>query len=186
MIYSDVSLKTLVNQGFLPEGVQIGPSSVDLTLSNTFCVLDANKDYVFDPFECNSVDNSNNFSFWENDSIVLYPMEFVLASTEEEIGVPIDCAAYVEGRSSVGRIGIQVQNAGFIDAGFRGQITLELQNQSKCSIRLRAGMRICQLVYVQMTSPSNYPYSGKYQFQEGATESYLYQDIQGVYSRKTS
>jgi dCTP deaminase len=104
-------------------------------------------------------------------------MEFVLASTNEEIGVPVDCAAYVEGRSSVGRMGVQVQNAGFIDAGFRGQITLELQNQSKFPIRLSSGMRICQLVYVQMTSPSSFPYNGKYQFQKGATESRLYQDL---------
>jgi len=172
MIYSDISLRTLQEQGYLPKQVYIGPSSVDLTLSNSFCVMDSpNEEYVLDALD------EQSFHYWVEDTIVLAPMEFVLASTNEEIGVPVDCAAYVEGRSSVGRMGVQVQNAGFIDAGFRGQITLELQNQSKFPIRLSSGMRICQLVYVQMTSPSSSPYNGKYQFQKGATESRLYQDL---------
>lgn len=172
MIYSDVSLLTLQKQGYLPEEVHIGPSSADLTLSNSFCVIDSpNEDEVLDALD------QQNFHFWNENTIVLAPNEFVLASTSETIGVPVDCAAYVEGRSSVGRMGVQVQNAGFIDAGFRGQITLELQNQSRFPIRLTAGMRICQLVYVQMTTPSSSPYNGKYQFQQGATESRLYMDL---------
>lgn len=170
MIYSDVSLLELQKQGYLPQDVVIGPSSVDLTLSNSFCCLDAKID---DEINLNI---EQSFYEWNADSIVMKPGEFALASTEEEIGVPIDCAAYVEGRSSVGRMGIQVQNAGFIDSGFRGQITLELQNQSKYTIRLNRGVRICQLVYCQMTTPCISPYNGKYQFQKGATSSRIFKD----------
>lgn len=172
MIYSDHSLRNLVVDGYLPKGVHIGPSSVDLTLSNSFCCLDVQPDEEVD------VRVEQNFYEWNADSISIKPGEFLLASTLEEIGVPIDCAAYVEGRSSVGRIGIQVQNAGFIDAGFRGQITLEIQNQSKFTVLLYSGMRICQLVYCQMTTPCSYPYDGKYQFQKGATSSRIYQDVE--------
>tara|TARA_Y100000813_G_scaffold130361_1_gene94028 strand:+ start:529 stop:1065 length:537 start_codon:yes stop_codon:yes gene_type:complete len=172
LIYSDYSLKELVRDGYLPKGVSIGPSSVDLTLSNSFCCLDIPQEEEVD------VRVEQNFYEWNTDSILIYPGDFLLASTSEEIGVPIDCAAYVEGRSSVGRIGIQVQNAGFIDAGFRGQITLEIQNQSKFTVRLYSGMRICQLVYCQMTTPCSNPYDGKYQFQKGATSSRIYQDVE--------
>ncbi len=172
MIYSDNSLRELLHQGYLPKGVHIGPSSVDLTLSNSFCCLDVQPDEEVD------VRVEQNFYEWNANSISIKPGEFLLASTSEEVGVPIDCAAYVEGRSSVGRIGIQVQNAGFIDAGFRGQITLEIQNQSKFTVLLYSGMRICQLVYCQMTTPCSSPYDGKYQFQKGATHSRIYQDVE--------
>lgn len=172
MIYSDQSLITLKEQGYLPEDVHIGPSSVDLTLSSSFCCLEASESQEVD------IRIEQSFYEWISNTILLKPNEFVLASTYEEIGVPIDCAAYVEGRSSVGRMGIQVQNAGFIDAGFRGQITLEIQNQSMFNVRLYSGMRICQLVYCQMTSPCFKPYNGKYQFQKGATFSRIHQDVE--------
>lgn len=182
MIYSDVSLRRLQKEGFLPNDVHIGPSSVDLRLSNSFCIpknslWDLNRSeesYVID------VMDELSFDQFTAESLIISPGEFILASTEEEIGVPHDCAGYVEGRSSVGRIGIQVQNAGFVDAGFRGQITLELQNQSMYSIRIHRGMRICQLVYVQMTSMCDNPYNGKYQFQTGATSSMIYKDDEFV------
>jgi dCTP deaminase len=85
-------------------------------------------------------------------------------------------AAYVEGRSSIGRLGLQVQNAGFIDAGFEGQITLELENQSPFPIVLQVGVRICQIVFVQMLETAEQPYAGKYLNQRGATPSRLDQD----------
>jgi dCTP deaminase len=172
LIYSDSSLIDLKKQGYLPEGVHIGPSSVDLTLSSSFCCLKGDKNSEVD------IRVEQKFYEWNSSSILMSPGEFLLASTYEQIGVPVDCAAYVEGRSSVGRIGIQVQNAGFIDAGFRGQITLELQNQSMFNVRLHSGMRICQLVYCQMTTPCSKPYDGKYQFQKGATFSRIHQDVE--------
>ena len=82
-------------------------------------------------------------------------------------------AAYVEGRSSIGRLRLQVQNAGFIDAGFQGQITLELENQSGFPIVLKKGVRICQIVFVQMSQSAEKPYYGKYSAQSGATASLL-------------
>ena len=82
-------------------------------------------------------------------------------------------AAYVEGRSSIGRLGLQVQNAGYIDAGFHGQITLELENQSGFPIVLKKGVRICQIVFVLMNQSAEKPYSGKCGAQSGATASLL-------------
>ena len=79
----------------------------------------------------------------------------------------------MEGHSSIGRLGLQVQNAGFIDAGFHGQITLELENQSGFPIVLKKGVRICQIVFVQMSHSAEKPYSGKYDGQSGATASLL-------------
>jgi dCTP deaminase len=75
-------------------------------------------------------------------------------------------------------LGLQIQNAGFVDAGFEGQITLELYNQSEKPILLKAGVRICQLVFFQLDETTEKPYSGKYQNQQGATVSRLYQDFE--------
>ena len=109
---------------------------------------------------------------------MLEPSKFVLASTQEKISVPNHLAAFVAGRSSVGRLGLQIQNAGFVDSGFQGQITLELYNQSEKPILLKAGVRICQLVFFQLDETTEQPYSGKYQGQEGATGSRLYKDFE--------
>ncbi|MGA1599366.1 MAG: dCTP deaminase [bacterium] len=169
MIIPDVGLWQLVEQGHLPEGLKIGPSSVDLTLSNSFSWPDPQTEEIVlgEPVRHQSV---------STDRFVLRPHHFVLASTSETISVPEHMAAYVEGRSSIGRLGLQVQNAGFIDAGFRGQITLELANQSEFPIVLTPGTRICQIVFVQMAEPAEQPYSGKYGGQTGATPSRLEED----------
>ena len=97
----------------------------------------------------------------QKDEFVLEPNHFVLASTAESIRVTHDMAAYVEGRSSIGRLGLQVQNAGFIDAGFHAQITLELENQSGFPIVLKKGVRICQIVFVQMSRSAEQPVQRK-------------------------
>ena len=109
----------------------------------------------------------------QKDEFVLEPNHFVLASPAESIQVSHDMAAYVEGRSSIGRLGLQVQNAGFFDAEFHGQITLELENQSGFPIVLKKGVRICQIVFVQMSRSAEQPYNGKYCGQSGATPSRL-------------
>ena len=171
MILSDVDLKVLREQKCFPETCYIGPSSVDLTLSPSYAKLNP-------PINVINPENELVYDKFTSDRYKMNPHEFILASTNEYIRVPEDMAAYVEGRSSIGRLGLQVQNAGFIDAGFRGQITLELQNQSKHFIRLYSGMRICQLVYCQMTTPCSSPYNGKYQFQKGATFSRIHQDVE--------
>ena len=109
----------------------------------------------------------------QKDDFVLEPNHFVLASTAESIRVPHDMAAYVEGRSSIGRLGLKVQNVGFIDAGFHGQITLELENQSRFTIVLKKGVQICQIVFVQMSCSAEQPCNGKYTGQSGDTPSRL-------------
>ena len=166
MIIPDIGIKKLVEDGFLPPGLTIGPSSVDLTLSDSFSWPEPVKDKI-------TLGEAVPHKQVQTDEFVLEPNHFVLSSTAESIRVPHDMAAYVEGRSSIGRLGLQVQNAGFIDAGFCGQITLELENQSGFSIVLKKGVRICQIVFVQMSQPAEKPYSGKYGGQCGATPSRL-------------
>ena len=112
-----------MEDGFLSPGLTIGPSSVDLTLSDSFSWPEPDKDKII-------LGESVPHKQVQKDEFVLEPNHFVLASTAESIRVPHDMAAYVKGRSSIGRLGLQVQNAGFIDAEFNGQITLELENQS--------------------------------------------------------
>ncbi len=166
MIIPDIGIKKLVEDGFLPPGLTIGPSSVDLTLSDSFSWPKSDKDKII-------LGESVPHKQVQKDEFVLEPNHFVLASTAESIRVPHDMAAYVEGRSSIGRLGLQVQNAGFIDAGFHGQITLELENQSGFPIVLKKGVRICQIVFVQMSRSAEQPYNGKYCGQSGSTPSRL-------------
>lgn len=172
MILSDRSIQKLVDQGFLPEGLYIGPSSVDLTLSDSFSKMRLTVNSLGFVRIGEKVDYVEEFT----DSYIIRPGRFVLASTAECIKVPRGMCAYVEGRSSVGRIGLQVQNAGFVDEGFYGQITLELANQSEYPIELIKGCRICQLVFVKMDGISKTPYIGKYNGQYGATGSRTHLD----------
>ena len=110
------------------------------------------------------------------DTYLLLPGQFVLATTKEYISLPNDLTAFVEGRSSLGRMGLFIQNAGWVDPGFSGEITLELFNANRCAIELQSGRRIGQLVFAQMDQPALFPYCGKYQGQRGATGSKVYLD----------
>ena len=115
---------------FLPPSLTIGPSSVDLTLSDSFSWPKPENDKII-------LGESVPHKQGQKDEFVLEPNHFVLASTAESIRVPHNMASYVVGRSSIGRLGFQVQNVGFIDAGFNGQITLELENQSGFPVVLK-------------------------------------------------
>lgn len=106
----------------------------------------------------------------------MLPGQFVLATTMEYICLPNDLTAFVEGRSSLGRMGLFIQNAGWVDPGFSGEITLELYNANRCAIELQAGRRIGQLVFAKMDQTALRPYAGKYQRQKGATGSRIYMD----------
>jgi len=109
-------------------------------------------------------------------AIVIPPHSFLLATTREYIRLPNDLTAFVEGRSSIGRIGLFIQNAGWVDPGFEGTITLELYNANRLPIRLQEGRRICQLVFARMDQVAHRPYQGKYQFQQRATGSRIAQE----------
>lgn len=94
----------------------------------------------------------------------------------EYIELTNDLTAFVEGRSSLGRMGLFIQNAGWVDPGFKGEITLELYNANRCAIELKAGRRIGQLVFAKMDNAALNPYNGKYQGQKGATGSKVFLD----------
>lgn len=170
VILQDTALKQLAGRVFNADA-HIGPSSVDLTLSTSFLQPDPQYGGIH-------VGKELRYQkiFPTDNQITIPPHRFYLASTKEIVHIPNNMVAWVCGRSSVGRIGLQVQNAGFVDAGFCGQITLELANQTHYPITLDIGMRICQLVLARQEMPSENPYEGKYQRQLGATGSRLFQD----------
>lgn len=184
MILSDQTIREYLDAGILTitpllddqlggakrTGIQIQPASVDLRLGNHFLKLDDNALTSID------LDHPAQYISIEREEIVLPPKSFVLATTVEYLKMPDHLTAFVEGRSSIGRMGLFIQNAGWVDPGFEGEITLELYNANQLPIRLRAGRRICQLVLAQMDRPTASPYGGKYQGQRKATGSRIYQD----------
>lgn len=103
----------------------------------------------------------------------LTPEQIQPASVDVRLG---NTFSVVEGRSSLGRLGLFIQNAGWVDPGFHGEITLELFNVNRCAIRLQAGRRIGQLVFARMDRAARNPYRGKYQGQRGATGSRVFLD----------
>lgn len=174
MIMSDATLKTLLDCGELvieplaAEAIQ--PASIDLRLGPDFLVLEDNN------IEVITLDSEIKYRSIEADCIIIPPKSFVLATTLEFIKVPSSITAFVEGRSSIGRIGLFIENAGWVDPGFEGQITLELFNASSLPIRLQSGRRICQLVFCRMDRAALRPYCGKYQGQRGSTGSRIFLD----------
>jgi len=172
LIYEEIV--ELRDEGYLPKHIHIGPSSADLRLGNNFSYI--NQAHII---LGKHVDYYRTVLSYE-EVYVLRPNEFVLGTTKESINLPNSISAYVEGRSSVGRLGLQVQNASFIDAGFRGEITLELHNQSGKVISLVPGVRVCQIVFFKHTKATEHPYRGKYDNQRGATGSKLEEDYATV------
>jgi dCTP deaminase len=118
-----------------------------------------------------------------DDAFILHPGEFVLGSTYEKIGVPDDLVARIEGKSSLGRLGLLIHStAGFVDAGFSGHITLELSNVANLPITLYPGMKIGQVSFLRMTTPADAPYGSsavgsKYQGQRGPTPSRYWENF---------
>ena len=174
MILSDVTIRSLIKKGELKveplEDYMIQPASVDLRLGRHFLKVDEND------FDIIRMDQPIRYTEIERDEIVIPPLTFMLATTLEYIKLPNDLTAFVEGRSSIGRIGLFVQNAGWVDPGFEGELTLELFNANRQPIRLQAGRRICQLVFARMDQAAAKPYSGKYMGQRKPVGSRLYQD----------
>lgn len=174
MILSDGEIRSLIEKGELSvsplKDIQIQPASIDITLGNSFSIIEDSVSGIIKPHE--------NFTYriFETEKYVLLPGQFVLATTCEYISLPNNLTAFVEGRSSWGRLGLFIQNAGWVDPGFEGEITLELYNANKCAIELNAGDRIGQLVFAKMEQPALNPYEGKYQKQKKATGSRLFMD----------
>lgn len=128
------------------------PNSIDLTLSSELKTI-----------EGKSIDISQ-------DSYILKPHEFILGSTFEKIAVPVDLCGHIDGKSSIGRLGVFIENSGFVDSGFIGNITLEIYNASNKEFELTEGMSICQIIFQTLTNQVKIPYGGRnnhYQFSEG-------------------
>ncbi len=178
MILSDKSIKDLISRGkLLIEPLtdnQIQPASVDLRLGCDFLKIDENL------MEVMTLEDEIKYEKISRDEIVIPPSSFLLATTREYIKLPEDLTAFVEGRSSIGRMGLFIQNAGWVDPGFEGQITLELYNANRLPIKLLAGRRICQLVFAQMDQLPLGPYNGKYQCQKSTVGSLVYKDEENL------
>ena len=174
MILSDRTIRSMLQKGELTARPiteeQIQPASLDIRLGNTFAVVEDTPSGII------TLDSEIRYRTITADTYLLLPGQFVLATTMEYFELPDDLTAFVEGRSSLGRMGLFIQNAGWVDPGFKGEITLELFNANRCAIELTAGRRVGQLVFAQMDAPALAPYSGKYQGQSGATGSRVYMD----------
>ncbi len=159
--------------------LQLGPSSFDLRLGYDFGVLNTRKLEMIDTKNMETYsDYINKEDHTPEEGVVIHPGEFVLGSTLESLKVPKNLVARVEGRSSYGRLGIIVHaTAGYIDPGFDGDITLEMQNLGNAPVKLYPEDRICQVVFETMTSEADNPYGektdSKYMGQTGATGSKL-------------
>lgn len=174
MILSDKTIIKMLENGTLSidplEKGQIQPASVDIRLGNTFSIVEDSSTGVI------NLGNEITYKRIQTDTYVLLPGQFILATTMEYFRLPNNLTAFVEGRSSLGRLGLFIQNAGWVDPGFRGEITLELYNANRCAIELKCGRRVGQLVFAQMDDIALNPYKGKYQGQVGATGSRVFLD----------
>ena len=154
----------------------IQPSSIDVRLDKFFRVFDNHKYPHIDPAADQS-DLTREVEIASDETFILHPGEFVLGSTYERITLPDDVAARLEGKSSLGRLGLLTHStAGFIDPGFSGHVTLELANVATLPIKLYSGMKIGQLCFFRLSSPAEHPYGSakygsRYQGQRGPTPS---------------
>ncbi|MCA1005057.1 dCTP deaminase [Rhodococcus sp. PAM 2766] len=195
MLLSDRDIRAEVSSGrlgidpFVPEMVQ--PSSVDVRLDSLFRVFDNTKYTHIDP----ALQQDELTSLVEpvaGEPFVLHPGEFVLGSTLEVCTLPDDLAGRLEGKSSLGRLGLLTHStAGFIDPGFSGHITLELSNVANLPITLWPGMKIGQLCLLRLTSAAENPYGSsavgsKYQGQRGPTPSRAYLNFPTHPGRRTN
>jgi dCTP deaminase len=152
------------------------PSSFDVRLDRFFRLFDNHKYAYIDPAEDQS-DLTQLIEVPADEPFILHPGEFVLGSTFEFVTLPNDIAARLEGKSSLGRLGLLTHStAGFVDPGFKGHVTLELANVSNLPIKLWPGMKVGQLCFFKLTSPSENPYGSakygsRYQGQRGPTAS---------------
>jgi len=190
MILSDKDIKEYIESGKIKINpvpdfeIQLGPASLDVRLDNIFRVFNHTQIPYIDPKNKSTFENLTEvIKIEENKPFVLQPGQFILASTLEEVELPDDIGARIEGRSSWGRLGIIVHStAGYIDPGFKGKITLEMSNIGMLPVLLYPGMRICQLSFEKLSSPAQKPYpqkkDAKYFGDQLPQESKIYKDFQ--------
>src|SRR3954449_2714153 len=186
MILSDRTIREELAAGRiiidpLDEGA-IQPSSVDLHIDRYFRVFRNHSMRVIDVKE-DQEDLTELVEIGEEEAFILHPGEFVLGSTLERVRIPDDLVARLEGKSSLGRLGLLIHStAGFVDAGWDGHLTLELSNVANLPITLYPGMKIGQISFLQMTTPADAPYGSasvgsKYKGQRGPTPSRYFENF---------
>ncbi len=180
VLLSDRDIRAQLDSGRVAldpyEASMVQPSSVDVRLDRFFRLFDNHKYSVIDPAQ-EQPDLTRLVEVAPDEAFILHPGEFVLGSTFEVVSLPDDISARLEGKSSLGRLGLLTHStAGFIDAGFSGHVTLELSNVATLPITLWPGMKIGQLCFFQLSSPAENPYGSsasgsRYQGQRGPTPS---------------
>ncbi len=183
MLLSDRDILTELQAGRIQvepyDESMLQPSSIDFRLDRYFRVFENHRYPHIDPAEDQS-DLTRMVEAPGEEAFILHPGEFVLGSTLEVVTLPDDLAARVEGKSSLGRLGLLTHaTAGFVDPGFSGHVTLELANVATLPIKLYPGMKIGQLCFFRLSSPSAHPYGSekygsRYQGQRGPTPSRSY------------
>ena len=186
MVLSDRTIRRLLASGEIgiapfDDGL-VQPSSVDVRIDRFFRVF-RNSRYPFIDVKQRMEELTELVEVDDEEPFILHPGEFVLASTLERVTLPDDLVARLEGKSSLGRLGLLIHStAGFIDPGWDGHVTLELSNVANLPITIYVGMTIGQLSFVQLTEPSETPYGSekvgsKYQGQTGPTPSRYWQNF---------
>lgn len=186
MLLSDKDIKAEIAAGRVGlepyDSAMVQPASIDIRLDRFFRTFENHRYQFIDPRQDQS-DMTRLVEVAPDEAFVLHPGEFVLGSTFEVVSLPEDVAARVEGKSSLGRLGLLTHaTAGFIDPGFVGHITLELSNVSNLPVTLWPGMKIGQLCFFRMSSAAEHPYGSsvygsRYQNQRGPTPSRSFQNF---------
>jgi dCTP deaminase len=188
VVLSDRTIKRLIAEGRI--GIEpydeslVQPSSVDVRADRLFRVFH-NARYPYIDVKQPQEELTELVEVQEDNPFILHPGEFVLGSTLERIRLPDDLVGRLEGKSSLGRLGLLIHStAGFIDPGWDGHVTLELSNVANLPITIYPGMRIGQLSYMQLDQPVETPYGSgelgsKYQGQRGPTQSRYWQNFSG-------
>ena len=186
MVLSDRDIRAEIIAGrividpFIPEAVQ--PSSVDLHLDRRFRVF-RNSRYPFIDVRADQPELTELVEIGGDDPFILHPGEFVLGSTLERVAIPDDMVARLEGKSSLGRLGLLIHStAGYVDPGWDGFLTLELSNVANLPITIYPGMKIGQISFFRLSTPAERPYGSsetrsKYQGQRGPTASRFFEEF---------
>jgi dCTP deaminase len=187
VVLSDRTIRRRIDEGsiaidpFAPELMQ--PSSLDVRVDRYFRVF-RNSRYPYIDVKARQEELTELVEVAGDEAFILHPGEFVLGSTLERVTLPDDLVARLEGKSSLGRLGLLIHStAGFIDPGWDGHVTLELSNVANLPITIYPGMKIGQLSFVQLSEPAEHPYGSsgigsKYQGQQGPTPSRYWQNFE--------
>lgn len=180
VLLSDRDIRSNLDSGRIAldpyDPAMIQPASIDVRLDRWFRLFDNHRYAVIDPSQ-EQPELTRLVDVGPDEPFILHPGEFVLGATYERVTLPSDIAARLEGKSSLGRLGLLTHStAGFIDPGFTGHVTLELSNTATMPIKLWPGMKVGQLCFFQLSSPAEHPYGqgaqgSRYQGQRGPTAS---------------